>query len=226
MRGALMAGAALVLSGFAIPSLIAGGGEAWAGGNGPQVLAPVPLEPGMIATPAAPMPAIEALPAPDLPQRGSPSPGPAVITPMTPGSGADPPATDYSGANSRPPAAGALAAAGAPVQVKPVWHRRTTAVVDVLDKEDGAVARIKVPVGTAVTQGKLRVRVGACLVRPKTMAPDAALYITVQALPTAQPAGPSTRGAPVFRGWLIRSEPGATVVGDAAVTFRLIGCTG
>ena len=32
-------------------------------------------------------------------------------------------------------------------------------------------------------------------------------------------------GAPIFRGWMIRSIPGATVVGDASETLRVVSCS-
>jgi hypothetical protein len=38
------------------------------------------------------------------------------------------------------------------------------------------------------------------------------------------PAG-ATSGAPIFRGWMVRSIPGATVVGDASETLRVVSCS-
>jgi hypothetical protein len=35
----------------------------------------------------------------------------------------------------------------------------------------------------------------------------------------------SASGAPIFRGWMVRSIPGATVVGDASETLRVVSCS-
>jgi hypothetical protein len=200
---------------------------AWAQSNQPATLAPVPLSPGVIATPNAPLPAPaegqslptptegQSLPAPDLPAPDLPT-GSSVTPP--------PDAT----ALARPAGSDALQPTGtgnAPAQVKPIWDRRGSAVLDVLDKEDGAVHRIEVPVGSSVVEGKLTIGVSACVVRPQDMTPDAAIFATVTSKPVSANAS-SSSDTPLFRGWLIRSEPGATVLGDAAVTFRLIGCGG
>ncbi len=157
-----------------------------------------------------PAPQAQGLPAPDLPGGGAASAGLAA------GGLALPPAGE-----AAPP----VATPDAPAEVKPIWDRRAVAVLDVLDKEDGAVHRLRVPVGSSVSEGKLSIAIGACVVRPADMTPDAAIFITVTSSTVSADAA-SSDGAPLFRGWLIRSEPGATVVGNAAVTMRLIGCTG
>ncbi|MGC9270515.1 DUF2155 domain-containing protein, partial [Acidiphilium sp.] len=162
-------------------------------------------------------PQAQGLPAPDLPGGGAASAGLAA------GGLALPPAGE-----AAPPVAGTappVATPDAPAAVKPIWDQRAVAVLDVLDKEDGAVHRLRVPVGSSVSEGKLSIAIGACVVRPADMTPDAAIFITVTSSTVSADAA-SSDGAPLFRGWLIRSEPGATVVGNAAVTMRLIGCTG
>ncbi|MCW8305476.1 DUF2155 domain-containing protein [Acidiphilium sp. PA] len=189
----------------------------------PTSLAPVPLSPSIMAVPNAPLPApapslpapaqSKSLPAPDLPAPNLPAgtltmPPPPLTTPGQSAVVGGTPST---------------AEGGAPAQVKPIWKPRRTVLLDVLDKEDGAVHRIDVPVGSSASEGRLSIEVGACVVRPKDMTADAATFLTVTSKPV-QGNGSSTGDTPLFRGWLIRSEPGATVVGDAAVTFRLIGC--
>lgn len=158
-----------------------------------------PLAPPGATTPGAAMPE-GALPAPNLPNApdlpgltGTP-----LIAPPSPGT---PQA-------ALPPAL--------PERVKPDWMPRQSATLDVLFKADGAVSRVTAAVGDRLTEGTLRIRVGACVVRPPDMPPDAAVYLSVRR---------NDSGHELFRGWLIRSEPGAAVVGDAAVTFRLIGCS-
>lgn len=174
---------------------------------------------GFAAAGAPPASRSGVLPAPVLPASHLPAPDvPPVAAPHQSAIAGNRTAGKMSG----PAQQGSVQAA----TVKPIWTKRTMAIIDVLNKEDGAVTRLKLPVGTAVTRGHLRLTVGACVVRPPTMAPDAALYLTVRTRRTVTAGGSSTPPTPVFHGWLIRSEPGATVVDDAAVTVRLIGCTG
>jgi hypothetical protein len=216
-RNALIIGVAVLL---AVPGMV------WAQSSASTDVAPVPLSPGVTSVPDAPLPAPSPpssapLPAPDLPQSSL-----AVPPGLTGGDAALPPGAAMT-SNSQDSGTSQSSHATAPAEVPPVWLRRSVAVVDVLDKEDGAVRRIKVPVGSSATEGRLSVDVGACLVRPPEMTPDAAIFITVtsRAPDTAvTDVKDQDVSAPLFRGWLIRSEPGATVVGDAAVTFRLIGC--
>ena len=216
-RIALICGVAMMI---ALPGL----GRAQSSASGE--MAPMPLSPGVTSVPDAPLPApapstTAPLAAPDLPQ--------SSLT-VPPGLTGGAPSSDQAVAKRQDSSGTQSSHAGAPAQVPPVWLRRPVAVLDVLDKEDGAVRRIKVPVGSSATEGRLAVAVGACMVRPPDMTPDAAIFVTVTAqragatVSDAKDQGGQDVSAPLFRGWLIRSEPGATVVGDAAVTFRLIGC--
>lgn len=207
-------GAGTVLLAATFAAMVTGPGVALAqaGSEGGSVIS-VPEAPAVSSVPTPTMPD-DALPAPDLP--GS------VVAPAAP-------AGRRSGAASPGKTQGSVPA-GPPAQIEPVWDPRKVAILDVLDKADGAVSRVSAPVGSSFTEGRLKVAIGACVVRPDHMAPDAAVYMTVNTAGEGDDGGkPSSasaaREAPLFRGWLIRSEPGATVVGDAAVTFRLIGCT-
>lgn len=203
-RGA--AGSALTVA--LVAALAAGPGAAHAQqGNGGAVTS-VPEGPPVSSSPHVAVPD-EALPAPDLPGSGAVPSGPAGQ--VSPRSAGNPQVT---------------APAAAPQQIKPIWDPRQVAILDVLDKADGAVSRVSAPVGSSFTEGRLKVTIGACVVRPDDMAPDAAIYMTVKAMGSASrdPGDAAAREASLFRGWLIRSEPGATVVGDGSVTFRVIGC--
>lgn len=123
-----------------------------------------------------------------------------------------------------PPSAAPPAAASqpAPPDVAPTppnnWTPAQTAVLAVLNKVDGSTAQLQLPVGGAAqTSGDLTVSVQACLNRPAGQIPDAAAFLTVT--PVQQGA------APIYRGWMLRSAPGATFVGNAGQTFRLVGCS-
>jgi hypothetical protein len=88
----------------------------------------------------------------------------------------------------------------------------------VLNKVDGSTAVLKLPVGApSQTTGDLGVSVQACMTRPAGQIPDAAVFLTVT--PVQQET------APLYKGWMLRSAPGATFVGNAGQTFRVINCS-
>ncbi len=98
------------------------------------------------------------------------------------------------------------------------WQPGQTAKIGVLDKVDGGVAQVSIPVGGQSVVGDLQVSVLACMTRPPDQLPDAAAFLALQN--TGNLSAP-----PAYRGWLIRSEPGAAVAGDASETFRIINCS-
>jgi len=156
------------------------------------------------------------------------APAPPAAPSAAPSFGQTPPATPNAdnGAPNQPapataPATTVPAAPVPPDAAAPVsntWLPAGAAMLGVLNKVDGSSQKIKIPPGGQMTVGDLVVSVQSCLVRPADQLPDAAVFLSVQ------PAG-SDSGAAGFRGWMIRSAPGATVVGDAGETFRLIGCS-
>jgi hypothetical protein len=98
------------------------------------------------------------------------------------------------------------------------WLPGNSATLGVLDKVNGSTSQVTIAVGSQTNVGDLQVSVQSCVSRPSGELPDAAVYLSVQS--TAGDAG-----APLFRGWMVRSNPGATVVGDASETFRVVGCS-
>jgi hypothetical protein len=98
------------------------------------------------------------------------------------------------------------------------WQPGKTAEIGILDKVDGGVKEIVVPVGGHSVVGDLQVEILACVSRPPDQVPDAAVFLALQSIdnPTAPPN---------YRGWLIRSAPGAAVAGDASEIFRVIACS-
>ena len=182
---------------MAVLALLAGG-AAW-GQTGGAVAVPPP--PPIVSAPL-PAPASAAAPAPVTPPPGLVQAQP----PVSPGSQA--PASGSSDTNM---------ADTAPV-ISSGWTPGKTALLGVLDKVDGSTAQVSIPVGGQANVGDLQVSVQSCLIRPAGQLPDAAIFLTVE--PLANISGP-----PLFRGWMVRSTPGATVVGDAGETFRVIGCS-
>jgi len=160
----------------------------------------VPPAPPLVASPPTSLP-------PPPPASANPAPG-LVQTPL-------PPANQDSGA-----AASATAAPddALPPQLDSSWLPGKTAAIGVLNKVDGSISNINVPVGGQTTIGDLSVNVLACVLRPPDQIPDAAIFIS------AASTAAGTDG-PIYRGWMVRSTPGAAVVGDASETFRVIGCS-
>jgi hypothetical protein len=166
--------------------------------NGQSVIA-VPPAPPIVASPPS-------IPAQTLPPP-APMPPPGLVqTPVPPVD------TDTNADNGQP---------SAPAQNTPPannWVPGTTAKLGVLNKIDGSVTEISVAVGGQANVGDLQVSVLACVTRPAGEIPDAAIFLAAQN-PT------DNADAPVYRGWIVRSVPGAAVAGDASEIFRVIDCS-
>jgi len=164
----------------------------------------VPPPPPIVAEPSSP-------PATPVPAQATP-PG-LVQTPV-------PPANADTGSptvdNGSPAPAGPPPATSMPMSND--WNPGKTAEIGVLDRVDGGIANLTIPVGGQVTSGDLTISVLACDMRPSNEVPDAAIFLNVQS--TANAAGP-----PIFHGWMVRSIPAATVVGDQSETLRVANCT-
>lgn len=177
-------------------------GTAWAQNDGSEIVIP-PAPPLTPEAPSGPAPAQAPVQQPVQP----PPPGGGQNAPLT-GTGAAPPAD----ATSQLP----------PPDVAPsppnTWVPGGTAVVGVLNKVDGSTTQLRLAAGAPPqTVGDLQVSVQACLNRPAGQLPDTAIFLTVT---------PTDQGAPpLYSGWMLRSAPGATFVGNAGETFRVIGCS-
>ncbi|MGO9819014.1 MAG: DUF2155 domain-containing protein [Acidocella sp.] len=191
-------------------ALLLGSGVAWAQND--QSVIVIPPAPPIVSAPQAPAPA----PAPQAPAAAAQVQSqtlPAVPPVQTQGTQTQPASGPAPAANTQP----------APPDVAPTppndWVPGHTAVLGVLNEVDGSTSQLSVPVGGQPAKaGDVLVSVQACAIRPPQDLPDAAVFLTVQ------PADDST-AAPLYRGWMLRSAPGATVVGNAAETFRVIGCS-
>ncbi len=177
------------------------GPPAWAQNNEPTVV--VPSAPAIVSAPLAPAAA--------QPSYASPPPG-LVQTP-SPGT----PANSDS-ANTNPGAP--VGAQTVPPDVAPtfanIWLPGSSATLGVLDKVGGGVSKLVIPVGGQAKVGDLQVSVQSCVSRPPGQIPDTAVFLSIQ--------GKAASSPPVFHGWMVRSAPGAAVVGDASESFRVISC--
>jgi hypothetical protein len=174
--------------------------------NGTSVIAVPPAPPIVAAPPSVPS---QTLPAPAALPPPAPMPPPGLVQTPVPPADTD---TNTNADNGQP---------AAPAQTAPPannWVPGTTAKLGVLNKIDGSVTEISVAVGSQANVGDLQVSVLACVTRPAGEIPDAAIFVAAQ-----NPAG--NADAPVYRGWIVRSAPGAAVVGDASETFRVIDCS-
>lgn len=180
----------------------------------PPGLVPTPVPPpGAVPTPVPSSPAPETAVPGTLPTQAPSNPTvPETATPGVP-AGTAPGATATTGAPAAPPPPDAL-----PV-IPNDWVPGTKVTLGVLNEVDGGTSEVSIPVGGQSQIGDLQVSVQACDTRPPTELPDAAIFLTV-----TQEAG-GNAGATLYRGWMLRSQPGATVVGDSSETFRVVGCS-
>jgi hypothetical protein len=187
----------------------------------PQVVTPQPAPPGLVQTPVPPVNADTGQPGTDgtAADNGAPvTPDAAATAPVTPG--AAPAAPDTASSTPPPPAN--------------TWLPEHTAQIGLLDKVDGGASTVTIPVGGQTDAGDLRISVLACATRPPGEIPDDAVFVSIQpvatgatgtAATTLDNASGSATGGPIFRGWMVRSIPGATVVGDASETLRVVSCS-
>ena len=191
-----------------------GAGAAFAqspGGSDSNAIAVPPAPPVVAAPPSA----IQPIPVP-----AAPPPGLVTATPPadidTGATQAQTPPADNSGGQGQ-----AQDQNTAP-DIAPVppntWLPGKTAQIGVLDKIDGSVSQLSIPVGGQSVVGDLQVSVQACMTRPPDQVPDDAVFLALQSTENAS-------APPDYRGWLVRSAPGAAVAGDASETFRIIGCS-
>jgi hypothetical protein len=180
--------------------------QATAQDNGQSVIAVPPAPPIVASPPSIPS---QVLPAPSALPPPAPMPPPGLVqTPVPP---AD---TDTNTDNGQ-------TAPATPDQNTPPannWVPGTTAKLGVLNKIDGSVTEISVAVGGQANVGDLQVSVLACVTRPPGEVPDAAIFLAAQ-------NATDNAAAPLYRGWIVRSVPGAAVAGDASEIFRVIDCS-
>jgi hypothetical protein len=213
-----LAALSVLALGLSVGAVLAQSSDGGDGGAAAPPAIAVPPAPAIVAAP----PSIQPIPAPALP----PPPG---LVPATPPADIDTggsASTDQTAPADGSAATGQAATAptpAAPVQdIAPIppntWLPAKTAEIGVLDKIDGSVSTVSIPVGGQSVVGDLQVNVQACMTRPPDQVPDAAVFLALQSTQNAS-------APPNYRGWLVKSAPGAAVAGDASETFRVIDCS-
>ncbi|HVB66261.1 MAG TPA: DUF2155 domain-containing protein [Acetobacteraceae bacterium] len=92
---------------------------------------------------------------------------------------------------------------------------RSTAVLQVLNKETAAARTLTVAVGQSATIGPLIITVRACVVRPPTMPGDAAAFLGI---------ADHAQDDPGFQGWTLKNEPFLSMYQNPLYDVRVVGC--
>lgn len=219
-------------------------GQSQPGGGQALSTVSVPAPPPIVAAPSAP---VAPQPQASLPPQGlveTPLPPPGAVQqsslpPDNAESSQTPPAAPASTTAApseqavSPSVAPATPSSPAPSASTPVslpandvapvpdnkWVYGHVAELGVLNKVDGSTKTLMIPVGGHVVSGDLTVSVQACVVRPDSSLPNAAVFLSLQ----------STSGAataqPVYRGWIVQSLPGVADAENADEAFRVVGCS-
>ena len=97
------------------------------------------------------------------------------------------------------------------------WIPRPGITLQALDKITTRVTTLTGKSGETLRFGSLSILVRACATRPAELPADAAGFIEV-----------TERSAttPVFRGWMVRSSPGLSVMEHQVYDLRIMGCQG
>jgi hypothetical protein len=186
--------------------------------NGNAIAVP-PAPPIVASPPGAPVaPSAPAAPAPPgLTETSLPPPATSDNTDTGTDNGTPSAADTAPAANTAQASAAPAPAPSLPPAVPSDWVSGKTAKIRVLDKVDGSIADLTIPVGGQSVSGDLQVSVLACDLHPPGQLPDDAIFVSIQ--PSGDPSAP-----PVYRGWMLRSVPAAAVAGDASETFRVVSC--
>jgi hypothetical protein len=217
----------------------------------PQVVTAQPQPPGLVQTPVPPANADNGQAPPDgtAQDNGAPAtPDAAQTAPLTPGQTAPAVTTPVpaapSTASSMPPP---------PANNWVPEHTAQIGLLDKVDGGASTVAipvggqtdagDLQISVLACVTRPQGEIPDDAIFVSIQPVATGATGTASAAPPPGGTPAdatasgGPAppgqdesaqagtAAGAPIFRGWMVRSIPGATVVGDASETLRVVSCS-
>jgi hypothetical protein len=171
--------------------------------NAPVAGAPLPNPPGSVPPAQAPSeqtPGQTAQPSPDATSQPAPDQGSA-------GQQAAPDATN--------PAAPEFPASPSWPNA---WQPRPVAKLQLLDKVNAEARVVSVKVGQSVALGSLAIAVGACAIRPPDQPADATAFLTI--------TDGHEQGPPVFRGWMLKSDPSLSMLEHPVYDVRVVGCGG
>lgn len=203
----------------------------------PTKLMPIPAKPlapppGLVETPLPPpsslqqssLPPENASEAAATPSPQAPKPVPTqAVSPS--GVAPTPVISTSTGSAPAMPRAGVVVPAPLPANDVPPapetkWVYGHVAELGVLNKVEGSTGTLTIPVGGQAVSGDLMVSVQACVNRPPGALPNSAAFITLQSTDAA-----SAPVAPVYRGWIVKSLPGASDAENADEAFRIISCS-
>ena len=200
---------------------VAVGGSALARQTAPQ--APASAVPAQ--APTAPLPAI--------PRPVQPQPGPIAVTPR-PATPVVAPEGAVKTVETKPePAKPAQAATTKPATsttaAKPVdavkRGRSAVAIMQALDKVTTETMRFEAPVGQPIRYKTLIFTVRACeTTAADEVAPDSAVYMTVDTQPKALPGRVAPPGRQVYKGWMYANSPGLNPLQHPVYDAWLIAC--
>lgn len=201
-----MRGAALTLAGLLLAGPVAGQsflGQSRPGGGVPAgPSSPGPASPGL--TGPAPLAPVQVVPL-------SPDPAPAAPAPQLPAPQIFTPGAALPAQPMPAPVPGAIPA---PAPAAPsVWVAQAGAELRGVDKVTARTAALSAKPGEALRFGPLSVVLRQCVVRPADQAADAAAFLEI-----------SEGARPVFRGWMILSQPQLALVEHPTHDIRLFGC--
>ncbi|NVN42016.1 DUF2155 domain-containing protein, partial [Ameyamaea chiangmaiensis] len=114
-------------------------------------------------------------------------------------------------------ARGATAVSPPTIYPSNVWQGHAQAVVRVLDRLDSHVEVLTIPAGGNTQFKSLTLAVKACLDRPATLSPDAAVSLDIV---DSHPEGAR------FSGWMLAAEPALNVLESPVYDVRVVGCAG
>lgn len=97
----------------------------------------------------------------------------------------------------------------------PAWEARDTAELKVLDRINARAVTVTAKVNEPVQFQTLTITARACVVRPKDQDPDAAAFLEITE---------ASAVAPLFRAWMLVSEPSVSLFEHPLYDIRLVGC--
>lgn len=103
----------------------------------------------------------------------------------------------------------------APQSAPDTWLGRDTADLLVLDKVSAKSVSLTLKVGQQADNASLGIALRACAVRPPDLPQDASAFLEIK---------DSRPGAPGFRGWMFKNEPGLNMLEHPVYDVRLVGC--